>query len=201
MENYAMKIVGICVLAFIIQLIFPIFEDTFLLTSSEVFSQPWTLVTSMFLHGDFMHLFYNMFALGLFGLILEKIIGGKKFLIVYFVGGIVASISVTFFYNAALGASGGVMAILGCLAVLRPKMRVFIGMIPMPMFVAALVWIGGDVIGLFAPSGIANAAHLGGMFFGLVAGLYLRNKYLQSPPQQTRQISESRFNNWEDRWM
>jgi len=196
-----MKIVGICVLAFIIQLIFPIFEDTFLLTSSEVFSQPWTLVTSMFLHGDFMHLFYNMFALGLFGLILEKIIGGKKFLIVYFVGGIVASISVTFFYNAALGASGGVMAILGCLAVLRPKMRVFIGMIPMPMFVAALVWIGGDVIGLFAPSGIANAAHLGGMFFGLVAGLYLRNKYLQSPPQQTRQISESRFNNWEDRWM
>ena len=148
-----------------------------------------------------MHLFYNMFALGLFGIILENIIGSKKFLTIYFAGGLIAGVAATLFYPAALGASGAIMAVMGCLAVLRPSMKVYVWMVPMPMAVAALVWIGGDVIGLFAPSGIANAAHLGGMFFGLVAGLYFRNYYKEKTIRPTRQLSESRFNNWEDRWM
>ena len=199
--NNALKILSICVVAFFIQLAVPAFENSFVLVSSEVFTHPWTLVTSMFLHGDFMHLFYNMFALGLFGTILEHIIGAKKFLHIYFAGGLIAGLFSIPFYNAVLGASGAIMAILGCLAVLRPKMRVYVGYVPMPMAIAAIVWIAGDLLGFLAPSGIANAAHLGGMVFGLAAGFYLRKKYGEYNQRQTRKIPTRTFNRWEDRWM
>jgi uncharacterized protein len=155
----------------------------------------------MFLHGDFMHLFYNMFALGLFGIILENIIGSKKFLTIYFAGGLIAGVAATLFYPAALGASGAIMAVMGCLAVLRPSMKVYVWMVPMPMAIAALVWVAGDVLGLFAPSGIASAAHLGGMFFGLIAGLFLRKKFGEKPFRAINPISEQRFKQWEDGWM
>jgi len=201
MNKASLIIVGICVIAFFIQLAFPIFEETFLLVSADVSARPWILITSMFLHGDFLHLFYNMFALGLFGIILENIIGTRHFLGIYFAGGLIAGIAATLFYPAALGASGAIMAVMGCLAVLRPKMRVYVGYVPMPMAVAALVWIAGDVFGLFAPSGIASAAHLGGMFFGLAVGLYLRKQFREPARKKTRPISETRFRKWEDGWM
>ncbi|MBU4124003.1 MAG: rhomboid family intramembrane serine protease [Nanoarchaeota archaeon] len=71
MRYVALYILVACVIAFILQSIFPI-TDSLVLVSSEVLIHPWTLITHMFLHGSFEHLFYNMFALGLFGLILCK---------------------------------------------------------------------------------------------------------------------------------
>ena len=131
----------------------------------------------MFLHGSFEHLFYNMFALALFGSILEKIVGSKTFLIVFFISGLVAGLGTIPFYEAALGASGAIFGILGCLTMLRPRMRVYVGYIPMPMIMAAVIWAFIDLIGMFAPSGTANAAHLFGMGFGLILGYSLRNKF------------------------
>ncbi|MDD5416809.1 MAG: rhomboid family intramembrane serine protease, partial [Candidatus Aenigmarchaeota archaeon] len=120
---------------------------------------------------------YNMFALGLFGFILEQIVGTKKFLMIYFVSGLVAAVGSIMFYSASLGASGAIMGILGCLAVLRPKMTVYISYVPMPMILAAVVWIGGDLIGMVAPDQVAHAAHLFGMFFGIAIGLYYRKQF------------------------
>ncbi|MCK4634663.1 MAG: rhomboid family intramembrane serine protease [Candidatus Aenigmarchaeota archaeon] len=191
MRKYSLVLVGICVFVFILQISFPFIEDNFALYSSRVFSEPWLLVTSIFLHGSFQHLFFNMFALGLFGFITENIIGSKKFIQIYLLSGIVASVGAAIFYPAALGASGAIYGIMGTLAVLRPKMRIWImGFFPMPMYMAAIVWAGMDLLGMFAPSGTANAAHLFGLGAGIVAGFILRGDF-RLPKRRNDPLSES----------
>lgn len=201
---FAIILVIICVAVFILQVSNEAITDQYLLESSDVFSRPWILVTSIFLHGSIEHLFYNMFALALFGYILENIIGGKKFLILYFVSGIIAGLGTIPFYEASLGASGAIMGILGTLAVLRPRMRVYISYVPMPMAAAVIVWAAGDLIGFFAPSNVANAAHLFGLVVGLIIGFYLKKKYGERiiPKRKSRiNINEEDFEEWEDDWM
>ncbi len=177
MKNYSLVLVGICVAVFIAQLFSPVIEDNFALYRSRAVEEPWMLVTSIFLHGGFTHLFFNMFALGLFGLILENIIGQKKFLLIFFGAGIIASMGAAIFYPASLGASGAIYGILGAVAVLRPRMRIWVWMIPMPMYMAAVFWAIMDLLGMFAPSGTANAAHLFGLGAGIAAGLILRGRF------------------------
>ena len=186
MRKYSLILVGICVVVFVLQLLFPVIENNFALYSSRVFSEPWLLVTSIFLHGSFQHLFFNMFALGLFGFIVENIIGSKKFIQIYFLSGIVASVGAAIFYPASLGASGAIYGIMGTLTVLRPKMRIWImGFFPMPMYMAAIVWAGMDLLGMFAPSGTANAAHLFGLGAGILAGFLLKGKF-RLPQRKSR---------------
>lgn len=190
MRKYSLILVGICVVVFILQTISPSITDQFALYSSRVFGEPWLLVTSVFLHGSFSHLFFNMFALGLFGFILENIIGSRKFIQIYLLSGIAASVGAAIFYPASLGASGAIYGIMGTLAVLRPKMRIWImGFFPMPMYMAAIVWAGMDLLGMFAPSGTANAAHLFGLGAGIVAGFILRGDF-RLPRRRNDPLSE-----------
>ncbi len=201
---YAFKLVIICVIVFILQLTFPWITEEFLISSNFLF-KPWTIITYIFLHGDFMHIFYNMFALALFGSVLEKIIGGKKFLLVFFISGIIGGIGSFIFYNASLGASGAIYGIFGTLAVLRPRMTVYMGLgVPMPLVVAVSLWAIFDLLGFFVPiSNIAYAAHLFGLAFGVIYGLYLRKKYgetrIKKKPKAN--ISEREFRKWEDEWL
>ena len=198
----ALILVGICAVAFVVQALVPGFTESFVLVSADVFVRPWILVSSIFLHGGIVHLLYNMFALGLFGTILESVIGRKKFLMVFFVGGLLASIGASFLYNAALGASGAVFTILGALAILRPRMTVWVSYIPMPMIIAAAVWAIGDFIGLFVPSGIANLAHLVGLGFGIVLGFYWRKGFKVERRKSTAtHIDEEEMEQWEDKYM
>ncbi|MDP7260534.1 MAG: rhomboid family intramembrane serine protease [archaeon] len=187
-------IVAITSGAFLLQMNAPI-TDSFALISSQVAIHPWTLITHMFMHGGATHLLYNMFALALFGTILEVTIGWRKFLVIYFVGGLVAGLAAIPFYNASIGASGAVFAVMGALAVLKPKMIVYVGWIPMPMAVAAAVWAMGDLIGMFAPSGIANAAHLGGLAFGLGYAFLLLKEFHEWGNKNKRHSAEDE---WED---
>jgi len=194
-------LVGICIAAFIAQTVIPGFTGLFVLVSAQVLERPWTLVTAIFLHGDLGHLLFNMFALTLFGAILESIVGRKKFLLIFFVGGVIASIGSIFLYKAALGASGAIFAILGTLAILRPKMQVWVSFVPMPMIVAAAVWAIGDFIGLFVPSGIANLAHLVGLGFGIGSGLYLRRGFSEQREEPLDERSEKLIDEWEKKWV
>ena len=199
---FAIQLVIICIVVFIFQNIYPQITDEFALVSAAVFSRPWTLITSIFLHGSFEHLFYNMFALALFGFILERIIGGKKFLLIFFASGIVSGIWSVFFYTATIGASGAIFGIMGALAAIRPRMTIYVSFVPMPMAVAVLLWAAGDLIGLFAPSNVANAAHLFGLAFGIIIGLSLREKHKDSRKKRDDfDISEEEFEDWEDNWM
>lgn len=130
--------------------------------------RPWTIVTSMFVHASFWHIFANMFTLYFFGSNLIQLIGERNFWIVYFIGGIVGNILYILFglpLSVAVGASGAVFAVGGALAVLRPRLRVFIIPIPVPLPLWVAV-IGGCLVISFFPH-VAWQAHLGGLVFGL----------------------------------
>lgn len=173
-------LVGANILMFILQLLFGIgfkqftqapFTQLLLLKSSVLWSQPWRLLTSMFLHGGFWHIFFNMYALLIFGPLIEQRIGMKRFFLVYFVAGLFAGIIASFFYPLVLGASGAIMGILGLVIMLLPKMRVlFFFFIPMTMRTAGILFALLDVFAIFP--GIAHAAHLAGLAVGLLFGWY-----------------------------
>lgn len=190
----------ILVVVFVIQQIIPGFTESLLLTSNSL-TEPWRFLTAVFLHGSIVHLFYNLFALLLFGIMLESLIGSKKFLWLFLISGILANVASFWFYPSSLGASGAIMAIIGCLAVLRPLMTVWAFSLPMPMFIAAILWIGGSVMGIFGfgDQSTGYIAHLGGIVTGLVYGFYLRLKYPSPKITQPKIIiDEDSMRRWED---
>ncbi len=201
-QYWSIRLVLIITAIFALQNIFPAITDNFPLVSSRALAEPWMFLTAIFLHADLMHLLYNMFALALFGSILEKIIGGKRLAVVFLASGIIASFAAFLFYPASLGASGAIFGILGALAILRPRMTVWL-YVPMPMIAAIFVWAAIDLLGFFYPSGTANAAHLAGLAFGLAAGFALRKEFGERLPKRrdNREISDEEFRIWEDRWM
>jgi membrane associated rhomboid family serine protease len=184
--SVVMPILGANVVLFLIQMIttnpvtrVSVVTELLKLDSSVVLFQPWRLFTSMFLHADFNHIFFNMFVLLMFGTVLERRLGPKKFLILYIVSGIVASLAFALLTpGSAVGASGALMGVMGCVAMLYPRMQIlFFFIIPMPLWFATGAIIGMDILGLFNPnSTTGNMAHLAGMFIGLVYGYMLRKK-------------------------
>ena len=175
-RRYALLLTGIIAALFFLQIVFPAVTDNFKLVSADAFSRPWTLLTAIFLHGSIVHLLYNGFGLAVFGSILEEAIGSRRFLMVFFATGLISSIVSTFFYNAVIGASGAIFGVMGALTVLQPTMTVWVYYIPMPMYMAAVVWVIVDLFGFIVPAGIANAGHLAGLAAGIVAGFVIRGK-------------------------
>ena len=140
-------------------------------------SRPWTIVTSMFMHNGLWHFFANMLTLYFFGSYLSRLIGDGRFLIVYLGGGILGNILYILLgepLSIAVGASGAVFALGGALAMMRPKLKVIVFpiFVPLPLWVAV---IGGFVVLSFLPY-IAWQAHLGGLIVGLIAGYIFKRK-------------------------
>jgi membrane associated rhomboid family serine protease len=141
------------------------------------FSRPWTVVTAMFVHAGFWHIFANMLTLYFFGSYFSRLVGRGRFLIVYFVGGVVGNLffwALAFPFTVGVGASGAVFAIAGGLVVMQPRLPVIIFPIPIPipLFVAV---IGGFLLLSFMPL-VAWQAHLGGLIVGLIAGFIIRKR-------------------------
>jgi len=144
--------------------------------------QPWTIVSSMFMHSGFWHLITNMWMLFFFGSYLCRLVGEGRFLTVYLCGGILGNLFFILLgppFAIVVGASGAIFALGGALAMMRPKLRVFIFPIPVPMPLWVAV-IGGFIfltlIGWVAALSIAWEAHLGGLIAGLIAGYFLRRR-------------------------
>jgi len=177
----SLYLLGIIVVCFILQLVIPGFTEAFWFNPDTALTKPWTFVTSIFLHGGLTHLFFNGYALFLFGSILESRVTKKQYLTIFFVGGIIGSllyyISILLGIGLpipALGASGAIFAVLGAVAVLIPNLRIFFFFIPMKMRTAAILWFVVEFLGTFnTGSGIASAAHLGGLIFGVLYATYL----------------------------
>lgn len=143
----------------------------------------WQLVTYMFMHGGWTHLFFNMFAVWMFGRILESMWGSKRFLIYYMACGIGAGIIqelAQWFdvfvlgvqsYALTVGASGAVFGLLLAYGLSFPDQRMFVFPIPMPIKAKWLI-IGYAVLevvlGIGGGDGIAHFAHLGGMLWGFI---------------------------------
>jgi membrane associated rhomboid family serine protease len=168
-------------LIFIVTLLSSRVEDNLALNPATLASRPWTLLSTMFLHVSFWHLFFNMIGLYFFGSTCNSLIGQNRFLLVYFVGGIIGSVVFVLLnlheYVYVIGASGAVYAIAGALVVIVPNMRVlFWGIIPMPLWVFVVVFLGILSVPGVASAGIAWEAHLGGLASGLVFGLFFRRR-------------------------
>ena len=198
---YSLILPLVCIIVFLFQTFIPGFTEAFLL-NEKAFIEVWRFVTAIFLHGGLGHLLYNLFALTLFGFILEKTIGSKKFLAIFFISGIFASLVSVNFYSSSLGASGAIMGIIGTLALLKPLMMVWaFGMI-LPMFLVAIIWIVGDIFGIFFPTNVGNIAHLSGMAIGIIFGIYFRlKKRKKSEDGIEFKIPEYYLEDWEDRYM
>jgi len=202
---YAFKLSGILVLVFLAQVVFSGFTDLFVLNQLS-WQQPWRFVTAVFLHGGIAHLALNLFALMLFGSVLEKFVGGKRFLIVFFVTGILANIVSVNFYDSSLGASGAIFGVIGALIFVRPMMTVWAFGLPMPLFVAGLLWIGADLIGAVGffvgnpLNNTGNIAHLSGILFGFIFGYFYRKKFVRRNRINVS-IDEGDVRSWERSWM
>ena len=127
----------------------------------------WRLISAMFLHGDIMHIFCNMYSLYILGRQVEIIFGKVKYLIIYFLSGIAANIlSCIIAPNTlSIGASGAIFGLLGAFAIVIfiNRKRVSRGSITNLIFVILLnIYIG------FAGENIDNAAHIGGLLAGVL---------------------------------
>jgi membrane associated rhomboid family serine protease len=145
-----------------------------------------TLLTSLFMHGGWLHLGGNMLFLWIFGDNVEHRIGHGLYLLFYLVAGVIASFAQILVNTDSviptLGASGAISGVLGAYLVLFPTNRVtvflFRVLVPVPAIVAIGMWGVLQVVsGLAAPAdagGVAYMAHIGGLVAGLAAGLLFR---------------------------
>lgn len=136
-----------------------------------VLSRPWTVVTYMFLHAGFGHVFFNMLGLYFFGPRLESRLGGKAFLWLYFLSGIGGAVFSFFFAPRypVVGASGAVYGVLLAFATYWPRERIYLWMIlPVEAWLLAVLLVAGSLwMGVSGSgSGTAHFAHLGGLVFG-----------------------------------
>lgn len=163
------------------------------------FFKPHQIVTHMFMHGGFLHLIFNMFGLWMFGSIIERLWGPKRFLIFYLICGLSAGLTQMasyaydfsgavyqtegtqqYFiaqYSATVGASGAIMGILAAYGYLFPNTELFIMPIPFPikakwaiMGIIAIDVFGG--VSRTANDNVAHFAHIGGALIGFLIVLY-----------------------------
>jgi membrane associated rhomboid family serine protease len=146
----------------------------------------WTLLTSEFSHVALLHFFLNMYVLATFGSIVELVIGSWRFIVFYLIAAIVASLShaaVSAFLLSkpdlpALGASGAISGVVLVFCLLFPRARLLLfGFIPMPAIFGALLFVGIDLLGLYAQTEggglpIGHGAHLGGAATGVLFYLF-----------------------------
>jgi len=198
----------ITILIFTLQVIIPGFTEIFVLNQLSLAKyQIWRFLTAIFLHGSITHLLFNLFALMFFGLILEKSLGSKNFLITFLVSGVIANIIAVNYYPSSLGASGAIYGVLGALTIIRPLMMVWAFGLIMPMFIASILWVAADVLrtmGAFGPSNIGSIAHLSGIGIGLIFGILLKIK--KKPKKQPNSkikitFDEHQLENWENQFM
>lgn len=212
-------ILGICVLVFILQISSASYQSGKLFYSyglipavltghkqlpAEIamIAPELTLITSMFMHGGFMHLIGNMLYLWIFADNIEDELGPVKFICFYLLSGIAAALTQVFLNTEStipmIGASGAIGGVLGAYIVNHPKAKVIV-LIPLGFFsqivkIPALYVLGFWFVLQFINSslssseggGVAYGAHIGGFIFGAVAILFFnkKNKPLHKTPKK-----------------
>jgi len=186
--NTVRNLIVVNVVLFIISMFYQtLFQGFALYPVSSPDFQSYQILTSMFLHGGFLHLGFNMFMLWSFGNQLEKIIGQNKFLIVYFLSGIVSALFWMFLGTGpGVGASGALSGLFAAFIFIAPEAKVMLFfIIPMKLKHAFYGFAAFSLIfglaSLVNPSygfGIAHFAHLGGLVGGYFLTRYWKEKNL-----------------------
>ncbi len=141
---------------------------------------------SMFLHGGFLHLLFNMWSLWIFGNNVEEAFGGIGYLLLYAASGIVATLGFVLLNPDStvplIGASGAIAGIMGAYLVLFPRHQVMTLVIIRIVAIPAVFYLGLWFLSQFlmagAESGVAWEAHVAGFLFGMLAALPFRRRLL-----------------------
>ena len=192
----------------IVFFVFTIISEDFMIRTFAMFFpasplfRPWQVLTHMFMHGGFWHLFFNMYSLWMFGSLIEKQIGLKKFITFYFICGLGAAAMHTgveyinagallaasnnaaytqLLYTPVLGASGAIYGLLIGFAMIYPDAK--LTLIFPPITLGVKWWVGIFIaIELFTgitgtAMGIAHFAHLGGALLGFLLMLFWKKSH------------------------
>ena len=139
------------------------------------FNQYYRLFTGMFLHAGILHLLFNMYALYIIGMQLESFLGKAKYLIVYLLSGIGASMLSIFFSNSfSVGASGAIFGLMGALLYFGYHYRVYLDSVVKSQIIPLIIL---NLILGFTISGVDNWAHIGGLVSGILATMAVGVKY------------------------
>lgn len=193
MFNRIPPVTGHLLLINIIMFVATLFNEQFMISTFSLFypESPffrwWQPITHMFMHGGFFHIFFNMYSLFLFGSVLERTIGSKKFVVFYFLSGIGSMLlhllTIHFWaspevriFTPMLGASGAIYGLFIGYGMLYPDSVLTLMFPPvslkakwmMAIFVGIELLIGV----LDTADGVAHFAHLGGALLGFVMILY-----------------------------
>jgi uncharacterized protein len=177
--SYSMAILAACVFVSLLSLIMPGFVISYLALNPEyLMERPWTLITHMFVHANFDHLFWNMLFLFFFGVELERRVGETRFLEIYMLSGLAAAFGqMAVSTGTLLGASGALYGVMGCLAIIAPEIRVLLFfIIPLKIQYAVVLFFIMDFLMMGTGDSIAHAAHLTGLLVGLAFGYMMRNR-------------------------
>lgn len=171
-----------CAVCFVISIILGEgFFDLVLFNSLNVLKYPWILVTNVFFHGSFEHLFINCWAIFMFGSFLE-LRKGTDFMIKLFFSSVIISNIVFGIFNPGiygLGISGFVYAIIGSVVVFEPNTRIFIFPFPVPLkisVVGPIFLIIEIVLSIIGGDGIGHIAHAAGFIVGFIISKYYKSK-------------------------
>jgi len=169
-------------IVYIIELMNPTILNLIAFYPHYAIKYPWMFITSIFGDYDLSQLFFDGLALFFLGLSFEYLYGSKNLLILFFLSGIVGNIFFLIqYYNnpliSGIGSSAAISGILGALGILKPKEKVIIFpiIIPIDMIYAAIFWAIFNLIGIFYPFiPLGFSAHLGGTLFGFLYGYILK---------------------------
>lgn len=207
MTPWVLRLIVANTAMYLVTMTMPDVLSALVLVPGYLLSRPWTAVTYMFLHGGLGHLFFNMLSLFFFGPRLELRLGGRRFLILYFLSGAAGALLSLVFspWTAIIGASGAVFGVMLGFAWFWPRDQILIwGILPVE---ARWMVAGMTALALFggftgAQGGIAHFAHLGGFLGGW---LCLRVFEARSParsfqarmaPAAPRESTESAVARW-----
>ena len=182
--SYAL--IAINVLIYVVSILFGKYDDiinTFCLYGPLVrLGEYYRLITSMFLHGDILHLFFNCYAIYVIGPQLESFMGKAKFLFIYIFSGILGGfLSIAMSNYASIGASGAIFGLLGGMLYFGYHYRLYLGSVLKSQIIPLIVL--NLVLG-FMNSGIDNFAHFGGLIGGVLATSVVGVKYKSSKSEQ-----------------
>jgi len=156
--------------------------------------RPWQILTYGFMHGPWLHIFFNMFAVFMFGSQVEQLFGAKRYLIYYLscvVGAALMHLIVVYVANdlpmaPTVGASGAVFGLLLAFGMAYPRQQLIIFPIPVPIQAWLAVTLYGGLelfLGVTRTAqGVAHFAHLGGMATGFVLIRYWQSQRRRPPP-------------------
>ena len=170
------------IIVFGLSLLFPVIVNWGAMVDSAVLNNPlqsYRFLTAMFLHANLLHIGLNMLSLYFIGVITERVFGTGRFLIIYFLSGIVgglAQFGLDLYMNtpgAAVGASGAIFGVFGALGAFFLLRRRALGPAGNSLIGQWFFWLLINLVFSFSVPGIAAYDHIGGLAAGLILGMLL----------------------------